>query len=112
MESKRQEKIARLLQQDLGDILRIKSGALGGAMITVTKVSVTPDLGLAKVFVSIFATQNKQDVLSKIEEHKKEIRYELGKRIRKQLRIVPELSFFEDDSLDYIDNIDNLLKNG
>ncbi|PID95677.1 MAG: ribosome-binding factor A [Bacteroidetes bacterium] len=110
MESKRQEKIAKLLQQDLSDIFRLKSRSLGGAMITVTKVSVTPDLGLAKVFVSIFATKSKEDTLNLIEQHNKEIRYELGKRVRNQLRVIPELRFYEDDSLDYIENIESLLK--
>ena len=79
-------------------------------MITVTKVQVTRDLAISRVYLSLFGTDDKKALLEKIREHKNEIKYKLGNRIRNQLRSVPELEFYEDDSLDYIDNIDRLLK--
>lgn len=78
-------------------------------MITVTKVSVTKDLALAKVNLSLFATPNKEVTIKKINDATSEVRYELGKRVKHQLRVIPELQFILDDSLDYIENIDNLL---
>lgn len=110
MESKRQQKISRLLQKDLGEIFQHESrGFSAGAMITVTKVNVTSDLSLARVYLSLFATDDKQSLIETIRKHKAEIKYKLGNRIRNQLRGVPDLEFFLDDSLDYIDNIDKLL---
>lgn len=78
-------------------------------MITVTKVNVTSDLSLARVYLSLFGTDDKETLLEGIRKHKNEIKYKLGNRIRNQLRAVPDIEFFEDDSLDYIDNIDKLL---
>lgn len=110
MESKRQHRISRLLQKDLGEIFQQETGSFsGGAMITVTKVHVTSDLGICRVYLSLFATNDKPGLLQKIKEHKKEIKYKLGNRVRNQLRTVPDLEFYEDDSLDYIDNIEKLL---
>ena len=111
METTRQNKIARLIQKDMGEILQ----ALGrdnfpGNMITVTKVHISPDLFLAKVFVSLFGKDDKKDLLEQIKDHKKEIRLKLGNRIHNQVRSIPELDFLLDDSLDYIENIDKLLK--
>ena len=112
METKRQERINKLLMRDLGDIFQRELGHVTGhAMVTVTKVHITPDLTLAKVYLSLFATKDPDALMKKISEHTGEIRGKLGKRIRHQLRHVPELRFYRDDSLDYIDNIDNLLKN-
>jgi len=111
METKRQQRIARLLQKDLGEILQHEATHLTtGAMVTVTKVYVTTDLAISRVYLSIFGTEEKQAILEKIREHGKEIKYKLGNRIRNQLRTVPNLEFYEDDSLDYIDNIEHLLK--
>lgn len=99
------------MQKELGAYFQQESHSLfHGAMITVTKVNVTRDLGLARVFLSLFATGNKPELIENINQGKREIRYKLGSRIRHQLRSVPELEFFEDDSLDYIENIENLLK--
>ncbi len=110
MESTRQNKIARLIQKDLGVIFQLESRNLfDGAMITVTKVTVTKDISIAKIYLSIFVTSDKNALLEKIRIHTREIRYQLGTRIHNQLRIIPELHFFLDDSLDYIENIDNLL---
>ncbi|MDT8394225.1 MAG: 30S ribosome-binding factor RbfA [Bacteroidales bacterium] len=110
MESKRQQRISRLLQKDLGEIFQHEVGNLsGGAMITVTKVHVTRDLALSRVYLSLFGTKDKKSLLEAIRKHKSEIKYKLGNRIRNQLRSVPDLEFYEDDSLDYIDNIERLL---
>lgn len=110
MESKRQQRIQKLLQQDLGSIFQQElTTVTRNAMVTVTKVYITPDLGLAKVYLSIFATSGKEEVLKGIQKHTSEIRGKLGNRIRHQLRQVPELHFYEDDSLDYIERIDDLL---
>jgi len=107
----RQNKIGKLLQKELGDILDKNSRALApGKLITVTTVRVTPDLGLAKVYLSIFPTQENEKALATIEHNAKTIRHDLGTRVRHQLRIIPELQFFIDDSLDYVEKIDNLLK--
>ncbi len=81
----------------------------GGAMITVTKVNVTRDLSLARVFLSLFATKDKKSLLESIRSHAGEIRFNLGRRIRNQVRHIPDLEFYEDDSLDYIEKIDELL---
>lgn len=110
METLRQSKVARLLQRDLGDIF-IKEGRhlLDGAMVTVTKVRVTRDLSSARVYLSIFGTTDKQKHVSKFNAHVREIRYVLGVKIKNQVRVVPELHFHLDDSLDYIDHIDELL---
>jgi len=110
MESKRQDKVSKLLQKDLGEIIQLKMQHLTmGAMVTVTKVHISPDLSQAKVYLSLFATNKKDQILNKIKKHSSEIRRELGNRIRHQMRIVPNLGFYLDDSLDYIENIENLL---
>ncbi len=110
MESMRQQKIARLIQKDIGDIFS-REGTFfsGGAMLTVTKVKVTSDLSLARVYLSIFSSVKKEGIIDRINSKKGEIRYKLGNKVKNQLRRVPDLEFFEDDSLDYIENIENLL---
>ena len=110
MDSTRQNKVSRLLQKDLGEIFqRELINVFGKAMITVTKVHVTSDLSLAKTYLSLFATSDKEALLASIQKHSGEIRYKLGKRIGKQVRVIPELQFYLDDSLDYIENIEKLL---
>ena len=110
MESKRQSRISRLIQKDLGEIFQHEAGGFsGGAMITVTKVLVTRDLSIAKVYLSLFAVKSKAELMDSIRQHKGEIKYKLGNRVRNQLRVVPDLEFFEDDSLDYIENLEKLL---
>jgi ribosome-binding factor A len=111
MESTRQQKISRLIQKELGDILQQRGHIVtGGVMITVTKVAVAKDLSIAKAFLSLFTKADKEEMIENIRLHAREIRYELGNRVRNQLRIIPEIHFFLDDSLDYIDRIDNLIK--
>lgn len=110
MESKRQERIQKLLQQELSIIFQQEMGSVTQkAMVTVTKVYVTPDLGQARIYLSLFATRDKETLMNEIVKHTSTIRGKLGTRIRHQLRVVPELQFHEDDSLDYIDRIDSLL---
>lgn len=111
MSSTRQNKIERLLQRDLGDIFQKGTSTMfKGKMITVTKVRVSPDLSTARVYLSLFPVQDKKEFIEYINSLDGQIRYDLGKRIRHQLRKVPQLSFFIDDSLDYIENIDKLIK--
>jgi len=109
MESTRQKKVSRLLQKELGVIFQKKGNELGNKMITVTVVRISPDLGIAKVYLSVFPHGKEDNILEPVRKMGSQIRHELGKKIKNQLRHVPELTFFLDDSLDYIDNIDNLL---
>lgn len=110
-ESTRQQKIGRQLQRDLAEIIRGKGmAAFNGAMVTVSEVRVSPDLSVAKVFVSIFPSAKAPEVMKIIQESVKTIRGDLGRLVAKQLRIVPELVFFQDTSLDYVEHIDELLK--
>lgn len=110
MDTKRQEKISRLIQRTLGDIFQKETGHLfGGAMITVTDVHVTRDLGVAKIYISLFATDDKNKLFASVEENNSEIRGLLGNKIGKQVRKIPELRFYLDDALDQIDRIDELL---
>ena len=110
MEGTRQNKVNRQIQKDLGEIFQRQSQSLlQGKMITVTTVRFSPDLGIAKVYLSIFPSTNKDDVFALVKQNTKAIRHELAQRIKNQMRIVPELQFFIDDSLDYIENIDRLL---
>lgn len=110
MESQRQYKVARLLQKELSDIFELDMRRLFPyAMITITKVNVTKDLSIARFYLSIFALRDKKPPVEDIRAHIPEFRYKLGNRIAKQVRIIPQLEFFEDDSLDYIENIEKLL---
>ena len=111
METTRQQKVARQIQKDLSEIfIQATREITHGKMITVTVVRMSPDLSLAKVYLSIFPSGDNGDFLEKLQQHSKHIRLELGKKVRHQLRIVPELAFFIDDSLDYAEHIDVLLK--
>lgn len=114
MESNRQKKIAGILQEDLVDVLQgaASSGGLMGVIISVTKVSVTADLSIAKVYLSIFPNNKAKSLVEGIKSNKPMIRHELAQRTRHQLRRMPQLDFFIDDSLEYIDGIDKSLKQG
>jgi ribosome-binding factor A len=111
VESTRQQKVSRQLQKDISDIF-IREGAdlVRGAMVSVTRVRISPDLALAKVYVSVFPFGKSQDILRNLTDHVTRIRKALGERVRLQLRIVPELSFYIDDSLEYVENIEKLLQ--
>ena len=111
MNTTRQNKVSRLLQKELGMMFQRESGNVFlGQMITVTTVRITPDLAIAKIYVSIFPAKNKNDILELIREKTSFIRGEVGRKIKSQLRIIPELQFFVDDSLDYVEKIEALLK--
>ena len=111
MESTRQKKVARLIQKEMADIFLKKGNELAhGKLVSITNVRVSPVLSFAKIYLSIFPAANQEEILKTIEEHSSKIRFELGHKIRTQLRIVPDIAFHIDDSLDYIDKIDKLLK--
>jgi ribosome-binding factor A len=111
METTRRQKVARQIQKDLSDIFMHATHAITqNKMITVTVVRMSPDLSLAKVYLSIFPSNDAAKIIDNLQHHVKHIRLELGKKVRHQLRIVPELAFFVDDSLDYAERIDELLK--
>lgn len=109
MESKRQAKIARLLQRELSEIFRRQTAAMGGVLVSVSAVRVSPDLSIAKVYLSIFPPEKSQEILVNIKQQSKTVRYELAQAVKQVLRKCPDLNFYLDDSLDYIDNIDRLL---
>ena len=110
METLRQSKVSRMLQRELGDIfLKEKRHLLEGAMVTVTIVRISRDFSVAKVYLSVFGINDKKTLLGKISAQSKEIRHALGLKIKNQVRVIPELHFHLDDSLDYIDHIDKLL---
>lgn len=112
METQRQKKIAGVIQKDIVDILQRAAidGGLKGTLISVSKVVVTTDLSIAKVYISIFPVKDAQKLLEGIKSNQPLIKHELSQRTRNQLRRVPELLFFIDDSLDYIENIEKSLK--
>jgi|SRR5690554_4737651 len=111
METIRQQKIARLLQKEIGEIFNKKEvSLLPGTLISVTQARVSPDLSVAKFYLSLFPAKDKKEALENIQKKSSEIRYVLGKRAGKQLRHIPELYFYLDDSFDYAEKIDQLLK--
>ncbi len=110
MDSNRQLKVNRLIQKELSEIFLLETKKMHGVFVSVTNVRVSPDLGLAHVYLSIYPSDKSSGFVENINANVKSVRYELGKRVGKQLRVVPELSFHVDDSLDYIEHIDRLLK--
>lgn len=114
METQRQKKIAGVVQKDIVEILQRAAidGGLTGILISVSKVAVTTDLSIAKVYLSIFPVQGAKELIDGIKSNTPLIKHELSQRTRYQLRRVPELIFYLDDSLDYIENIDKSLKGG
>ncbi len=111
MDTNRQQKINRLLQRELGEIFRVEMQPyFPGIMMTVTFIRITPDLSVARVNLSLFPDQHKEETLKKIKAHTAEIRGILGQRVRNQLRIIPRLEFFIDDTLDRVERIEELLK--
>ena len=109
MESTRQAKISRLLQKELSEIFRRETAKTHGVIVSVSAVRVSPDLSVAKAYLSIFPSEKAMEVMENIEASRQTVRYELAQIVRHQLRKVPELQFYLDDSLDYIENIDSLL---
>ena len=110
MQETRQNKIARLLQKELSVIFQEQTRSLHGVMVSVTRVRISPDLSICTAYLSIFPSEKSEEMIKNITKNEKQIRYELGTRVRYQLRIIPKLRFFIDDSLDYIERIDELLK--
>ncbi len=109
METTRQSKIARLLQKEISEIFRLQTAKMGNVLVSVSAVRVSPDLSVAKVYLSIFPSEKSVEMLKTINSNSKTIRYDLAQKVRFQLRKTPELTFYIDDSLDYIDNIDKLM---
>ena len=110
MQETRLNRIARLLQKELSLIFQSQTRAMHGVMVSVTRCKVSPDLGICTAYLSVFPSERSQEIVENITKNEKTVRYELGTRLRNQLRIIPELRFFVDDSLDYIERIDELLK--
>ena len=109
--STRQHKISRLIHREIADILlKVNKTKFTGKLISVTVVRVTKDLGIARVYLSIFPSEFAVEILKEIELIHKQLRGELGRKLGKSLRVIPELEFYIDDSLDYIDNINKLIK--
>lgn len=108
--STRQNKISRLIQREMADILlKMNKAQFSGKLISVTIVRITKDLGIARIYLSIFPSEFAKDILEEIRSQSKQLRGELGRKVGRSLRVIPDLEFYVDDSLDYIDNIDKLL---
>ncbi|MBP5569786.1 MAG: 30S ribosome-binding factor RbfA [Prevotella sp.] len=110
MQETRQAKISRLLQKELAQIFQSQTRMMHGVMVSVTRVKISPDLSVCTAYLSVFPSEKAEEILNNVNANVKTIRYDLGQRIHNQVRIIPELRFFIDDSLDYIDRIDELLK--
>ena len=110
METTRQNKISRLIQKELSEIFLLQTKSMNGVLVSVSAVRISPDMSIARVYLSVFPSERSQEIVKNINDNMKSIRYELGTRVRHQLRIIPELKFFVDDSLNYAERIDELLK--
>lgn len=110
METTRQNKIARLIQKELSEIFLLQTKSMPGVLVSVSIVRISPDMSYARVYLSVFPSDRSEEIVKNINANMKSIRFELGNRVRHQLRIIPELKFFVDDSLDYTEKIDELLK--
>ena len=110
METTRQNKISRLIQKELSEIFLLQTKSMNGVLVSVSAVRISPDMSIARVYLSVFPSERSQEIVKNINDNMKSIRYELGTRVRHQLRTIPELKFFVDDSLDYAERIDELLK--
>ena len=110
METTRQNKIARLIQKELSEIFLAQTKSMPCVLVSVSVVRISPDMSYARAYLSIFPSERAEEIVKNINANAKAIRFELGGRVRHQLRIIPELKFFIDDSLDYAEKIDQLLK--
>jgi len=111
MDSTRQNKFSRLIQKELAEIFQREGKFFyGNSFVTLTNVKVTPDLAIARIYVSIFKDKNPKAIIESLNKQMHSIRKKLGDRIRNQARIIPELEFFLDDSLDYAEKINNIMK--
>lgn len=109
METTRQNKIARLLQKELSDMFQRQTAAMPGVLVSVSKCRVSPDMSVCRGYLSVFPSERAEEIVGNINANVKSVRFELGKRVRMQLRIIPELKFYVDDSLDYDERIGELL---
>ena len=110
METTRQNKIARLIQKELSEMFQQQTRTMHGVLVSVSVVRISPDMSYARAYLSVFPSERAEEIVKNINDNVKSIRYELGTRVRYQLRIIPELKFCVDDSLDYAAHIDELLK--
>ena len=110
MDTTRQNKVARLIQKELSEIFVAQTRLMRGVLVSVSVCRISPDMSVCRVYLSVFPSEKAQEIVDNINANQKQVRYELGNRMRHQLRIIPELKFFVDDSLDYAEHIDELLK--
>ena len=110
MQETRQARISSLLQKELAAIFQSQTRMMHGVLVSVTRVKISPDLSICTAYLSVFPSEKGEELVENIRANEKSVRYELGTRVRNQLRIIPELRFFIDDSLDYLERIDDLLK--
>ncbi len=110
METTRQNKVSRLIQEELSEIFLLQTKSMHGVLVSVSAVRISPDMSIARVYLSVFPSERAAEIVKNTNDNMKSVRYDLGVRVRHQLRIIPELKFFVDDSLDYVDRIDELLK--
>lgn len=110
MQETRQNRISRLLQKELATMFQRQTAQTHGVLVSVTRVRISPDLSICTAYLSIFPSEKGEEILENIRRNEKSVRYELGTRVGQQLRIILELRFFLDDSLDYMSHIDELLK--
>ncbi|MEE1223471.1 MAG: 30S ribosome-binding factor RbfA [Bacteroidaceae bacterium] len=110
MDSTRQNKIARLIQKELSEMFQQQTRQTRGVLVSVSACRISPDMSICRVYLSVFPSEQAEQIVRNVNDNQKSVRFELGNRMRHQLRIIPELKFFVDDSLDYADHIDELLK--
>ena len=110
METTRQNKIARLIQKELSDIFQKQTMHMRGVLVSVSACRISPDMSICRAYLSVFPSGKAEEIVENINTNQRQVRYELGTRLGKQLRIIPELKFFVDDSLDYAQHIDDLLR--
>ena len=111
MDSTRQNKVARLIQKELSEMFVAQTRQMRGVLVTVSQCRISPDMSVCRVYLSVFPSERAEEIVGNINANQKQVRFELGTRMRHQSRIVPELKFFIDDSLDYAEHIDELLGN-
>lgn len=109
MDTTRQNKVGRLIQKELSEIFMAETRRMQGVLLTVTACRISPDMSICRVYLSVFPSERAEEIIGNITANQKQVRFELGNRMRHQLRIIPELKFFIDDSLDYAQHIDELL---
>lgn len=110
MDTTRQNKVARLIQKELGEIFVAQTRQMRGVLVSVSVCRISPDMSVCRVYLSVFPSERAEEIVGNVNANQKQVRHELGNRMRHQLRIIPELKFFVDDSLDYAEHIDELLK--